>query len=144
MSFSNTSRDIRLEDRHVLAPTTEDYYGNWRESKIDLNTVIGNYDGACGLFFSPKSVYISIPPKSGKVRIMTGMDWATNKTLSIDTRWLLWGGKNFAETASNIGLNGTRLTAELKSAGGWYRERQELDLDTRIGNSNGSLVFVAQ
>ncbi|KAI5301277.1 hypothetical protein KEM55_006594 [Ascosphaera atra] len=45
MSFHETSKDIRVEDGHILKATcfTED--GGENESEFDLNTVLGNIEG---------------------------------------------------------------------------------------------------
>lgn len=45
MSFQASSRDIFLEDGHILFANVCDRDGNWVESRIDLNEFIGNEDG---------------------------------------------------------------------------------------------------
>jgi hypothetical protein len=49
---------------------------------------------------------------------------------------------DFSHSAINIQLEGTVLTAELPMRDGGYRERQGIDLNDRISNENGELVFV--
>ncbi|KAL4909550.1 hypothetical protein BDW74DRAFT_146784 [Aspergillus multicolor] len=56
--------------------------------------------------------------------------------------WFMWDGENFANSARDIRLEGSRLTAELPKRDGGYRERQGIELNDRIGNDNGRLVFV--
>lgn len=46
---------------------------------------------------------------------------------------------DFTETAENIQLEGSRLTAELYTVEGGTRERQGIELNDRIGNDNGQL-----
>lgn len=53
----------------------------------------------------------------------------------------MWDGVNFSESANDIRLEGTLLTAELQMRDGAYRERQGIDLNDRIANENGQLVF---
>jgi hypothetical protein len=48
----------------------------------------------------------------------------------------------YLRKARNIELEGTYLKAELPKANGEYRDRQGIDLNDRIGNDNGELVFV--
>lgn len=48
---------------------------------------------------------------------------------------------NFASSASEIRLEGTLLTAALLKKSGSYRERQDIDLNDRIANESGDLVF---
>lgn len=45
MSFQASSRDIFLEDGHILFANVCDREGNWVESRIDLDRFIGNEDG---------------------------------------------------------------------------------------------------
>lgn len=47
--------------------------------------------------------------------------------------------QDFAESANDIRLEGTLLTAELPMRDGGYRERQGIQLDDRIANINGRL-----
>ncbi|KAJ5564654.1 hypothetical protein N7513_000896 [Penicillium frequentans] len=56
--------------------------------------------------------------------------------------WFAWDGVNFSQSARSILLEGTTLTADLPKADGGYRERQGIDLNDRIGNENGKLVFL--
>ncbi|RAL08844.1 CVNH domain-containing protein [Aspergillus homomorphus CBS 101889] len=55
--------------------------------------------------------------------------------------WFMWDGVNFAQSANNITLEGTHLTADLPKRDGGYRERQGINLGDRIGNVDGRLVF---
>ncbi|KAL3466086.1 Cyanovirin-N [Aspergillus heterothallicus] len=55
--------------------------------------------------------------------------------------WFMWDGVNFSHSARNIRLEGTRLTADLPMRNGGYRERQGIELNDRVGNENGTLVF---
>ncbi|KZZ88473.1 Cyanovirin-N [Moelleriella libera RCEF 2490] len=56
--------------------------------------------------------------------------------------WFEWGGVDFTETAENIQLEGSRLTAELYTVEGGTRERQGIELNDRIGNDNGQLSYI--
>ncbi|KAJ5892349.1 hypothetical protein N7504_009040 [Penicillium tannophilum] len=56
--------------------------------------------------------------------------------------WFEWDGVDFSQSAQNIHLEGTYLTADLPMRDGGYRERQGIDLNDRIGNENGKLVFL--
>lgn len=49
---------------------------------------------------------------------------------------------DFSQSATNIELEGAMLTAELTKANGDYRDRQAIDLNDRIGNDNGELVYL--
>ncbi|KAG8413081.1 hypothetical protein J3459_015809 [Metarhizium acridum] len=100
MSFYESSKNIWLEDGHILHADCQDDDGNWNESTIDLNEFIGNSDG-----------------------------------------WFEWDGVNFSESAHDILLDGSRLTAEMGMVEGGNRERQGLELNDRIGNENGQLVY---
>ncbi|KAK1243347.1 hypothetical protein MKX07_003975 [Trichoderma sp. CBMAI-0711] len=55
--------------------------------------------------------------------------------------WFMWDGVNFSHSANDIRLEGTTLTAELPMRDGGYRERQGVNLDDRISNQNGRLVY---
>ncbi|KAJ5809908.1 Cyanovirin-N [Penicillium pulvis] len=56
--------------------------------------------------------------------------------------WSEWDGINFSQSAENIHLDGAYLTADLPKADGGYRERQGIDLNDRIGNEDGNLVYL--
>lgn len=47
---------------------------------------------------------------------------------------------DFSDSANDIRLEGTLLTAELPMRDGGYRERQGIELSERIANENGELV----
>jgi hypothetical protein len=47
---------------------------------------------------------------------------------------------DFSDSANDIRLEGTLLTAELPMRDGGYRERQGIELSDRIANENGELV----
>lgn len=49
---------------------------------------------------------------------------------------------DFSGSATSIQLEGSFLTAELTKADGEKRDRQRIDLNDRIGNENGQLVYV--
>ncbi|KHN94518.1 Cyanovirin-N [Metarhizium album ARSEF 1941] len=100
MSFVESSREMWLEDGHILHALCQDDDGNWNGASIDLDRFIGNSDG-----------------------------------------WFVWDGENFSHSASDISLDGTLLSAEMGMVDGGNRERQGLDLNERIGNSNGELVY---
>jgi hypothetical protein len=53
----------------------------------------------------------------------------------------MWDGVNAGQSAQSIELNGSMLTAELPMRDGGYRERQGIDLNDRISNENGHLVY---
>ncbi|EHK18458.1 uncharacterized protein TRIVIDRAFT_216697 [Trichoderma virens Gv29-8] len=55
--------------------------------------------------------------------------------------WFMWDGVNFSHSANGIQLDGTHLTAELPMRDGGYRERQGIELNDRISNIDGQLVF---
>jgi hypothetical protein len=48
---------------------------------------------------------------------------------------------DWSHSAQHARLEGTTLTAELPMRDGGYRERQGINLDDRISNENGVLVF---
>ncbi|RPA80410.1 Cyanovirin-N [Ascobolus immersus RN42] len=58
----------------------------------------------------------------------------------------IWGGENFSQSAVGINLEeGHRLTADLVREDGELNTgeaRQGIDLNERIGNHNGVLVYV--
>ncbi|KFG78559.1 hypothetical protein MANI_003012 [Metarhizium anisopliae] len=103
MSFYESSRNIWLEDGHILH--AECAYGDdeWNESTIDLNDFVGNSDG-----------------------------------------WFVWNGVNFSESAGDISVDGAMLTAELNMIEEGTRGRQGINLNDRIGNDNGRLVYINQ
>ncbi|KAL7931857.1 Cyanovirin-N [Trichoderma chlorosporum] len=101
MSFQASAREIWLEDGCILVAVIGDGQGNWDESRINLNDLIGNEDG-----------------------------------------WFSWDGVNFANSARNIRLEGTLLTADLPKRDGGYRERQGIQLNDRIANIDGRLQLV--
>ncbi|KAG5987734.1 hypothetical protein E4U54_004890 [Claviceps lovelessii] len=45
MSFSATSQDFWLEDRHILHALCRDVDDNLQDSSLDLNTCLGNENG---------------------------------------------------------------------------------------------------
>jgi hypothetical protein len=53
----------------------------------------------------------------------------------------MWDGVNAGQSAQGIELDGSMLTAELPMRDGGYRERQGIDLNDRISNENGQLVY---
>ncbi|KAF9174868.1 hypothetical protein BGX21_010659 [Mortierella sp. AD011] len=56
--------------------------------------------------------------------------------------WFTWDSGNFSESARDVRLeDGYLLTAELPMRDGGYRERQGIDLNERVSNDNGQLVF---
>ncbi|KAJ6090107.1 hypothetical protein N7486_008922 [Penicillium sp. IBT 16267x] len=55
--------------------------------------------------------------------------------------WFKWGGENVSQSARDFTLEGSRLSAWLPTLAGEYRGRQELDLDDRISNEDGELVY---
>ncbi|KAK4063848.1 CVNH domain-containing protein [Trichoderma simmonsii] len=64
-----------------------------------------------------------------------------NDFIGNEDGWFMWDGVNFSESGNDIRLEGTLLTAELPMRDGGYRERQGIQLDDRIANINGRLVF---
>ncbi|KAL6898659.1 Cyanovirin-N [Trichoderma evansii] len=64
-----------------------------------------------------------------------------NEFIGNEDGWFMWDGVNFSESANEIRLDGTTLTAELPMRDGGYRERQGINLADRIANENGRLVF---
>ena len=117
MSFSESVDNIRLHQGYLLRANCQQEDGEWRESQIDLNRIIGNEDGKM------------ISQSSGK---------STNRSLG----WFVWGAENFAESADEIQLEGgSYLTANLPKRDGGFRERQGINLNERIANENGRLVF---
>ncbi|KAL6821673.1 Cyanovirin-N [Trichoderma sp. SZMC 28015] len=64
-----------------------------------------------------------------------------NDFIGNEDGWFMWDGVNFAESANDIRLDGTLLTAELPMRDGGYRERQGIELNDRIANINGRLEF---
>ncbi|KAL7944069.1 Cyanovirin-N [Trichoderma barbatum] len=64
-----------------------------------------------------------------------------NDFIGNEDGWFMWDGVNFSDSAQDIRLEGTLLTAELPMRDGGYRERQGIQLDDRVSNNNGHLVF---
>ncbi|KAL6797432.1 Cyanovirin-N [Trichoderma sp. SZMC 28013] len=64
-----------------------------------------------------------------------------NDFIGNEDGWFMWDGVNFAESANDIRLEGSLLTAELPMRDGGYRERQGIELNDRISNNDGQLVF---
>jgi hypothetical protein len=57
----------------------------------------------------------------------------------------MWDGVNFSHSAQDMRLEGgSYLTAELPMRDGGYRERMGIELNDRIGNENGRLVFICK
>ncbi|KAK5019298.1 Cyanovirin-N [Cryomyces antarcticus] len=53
-----------------------------------------------------------------------------------------WGGQGWSQGAGNPNLEeGWRLTADLPGADGGQRDRATIDLNEKIGNDNGKLVY---
>ncbi|KAJ7450688.1 Cyanovirin-N [Mycena galericulata] len=44
MSFSSSSQNVRLDGTYLIADC-RDEDGNWQESSIDLNAILGNFEG---------------------------------------------------------------------------------------------------
>ncbi|KAL7918395.1 Cyanovirin-N [Trichoderma austrokoningii] len=65
-----------------------------------------------------------------------------NEFIGNEDGWFMWDGVNFSESANDIRLEGTLLTAELPMRDGGYRERQGIELSDRISNQDGQLVFI--
>ncbi|KAM0255546.1 hypothetical protein ACHAQJ_005693 [Trichoderma viride] len=63
-----------------------------------------------------------------------------NEFIGNEDGWFMWDGVNFSESANEIRLEGTNLTAELPMRDGGYRERQGIQLGDRISNRDGQLV----
>ncbi|KAF3074536.1 hypothetical protein CFAM422_003407 [Trichoderma lentiforme] len=64
-----------------------------------------------------------------------------NDFIGNEDGWFVWDAVNYADSARDIRLEGTLLTADLPKRDGGYRERQGIQLDDRIANINGRLVF---
>ncbi|OAA40666.1 Cyanovirin-N [Metarhizium rileyi] len=70
-------------------------------------------------------------------------------TIDLDTfvgnsdGWFIWDGENFSLSATDVRLDGSYLSAELATVEGGSRERQGLELNDRIGNDNGQLVYTS-
>jgi len=45
MAFMSSSKDIYLEDNHILHATCQKKDGTWVDSKIDLDDFVGNENG---------------------------------------------------------------------------------------------------
>ncbi|KAF9174867.1 hypothetical protein BGX21_010660 [Mortierella sp. AD011] len=59
-----------------------------------------------------------------------------------DNGWFAWDRENFSHSAKDVRLrDGYFLIAELPKRDGGYRETQGIDLNQRISNDNGKLVF---
>jgi len=121
MSFTETTTNIRLRGGHVLVANCRDKDGNWGESEIDLNSFIGNEDG-------------KVKSQSRRVSVLKEF-----------LGWFTWGGENFAESASDIQLEGGNyLTADLPMRDGSLdRGRQGIDLNKRIANVDGQLTYTS-
>ncbi|KAJ5748177.1 uncharacterized protein N7511_009873 [Penicillium nucicola] len=55
--------------------------------------------------------------------------------------WFMWDGVNAGRSARSVALDGSVLTAELPMRNGGHRERQGINLNDRISNENGRLVY---
>lgn len=65
-----------------------------------------------------------------------------NQHIGNSDGWFKWDMQNFSNSAQNLNLEGGHyLTADLPMAGGGYRERQGIELNDRIANDNGRLVY---
>ncbi|KAG5922925.1 hypothetical protein E4U42_005147 [Claviceps africana] len=64
-----------------------------------------------------------------------------NKFLGNQNGYFIWGGENFSETADQVELEGYILSAVMRAEDGQYAPRQIIDLNERITNDNGRLVF---
>ncbi|RPA80435.1 Cyanovirin-N [Ascobolus immersus RN42] len=57
--------------------------------------------------------------------------------------WFIWDGKDFHKSARALNLEGGHyLTADLPKRDGGYRERQGIELNDRISNQDGRLVYI--
>lgn len=144
MSFSATTESHYLIDGHILQCRCKDDDGNWVESRLDLNQHIGNSDGP-----SSSLCYVlgSFPIVTLLCRVLFGDNGdggdVDDGVLNMDdTGWFKWDMQNFSNSAQNLNLEGGHyLTADLPMAGGGYRERQGIELNDRIANDNGRLVY---
>ncbi|KAG5934854.1 hypothetical protein E4U60_003506 [Claviceps pazoutovae] len=65
-----------------------------------------------------------------------------NDCLGNDNGSFVWDGDNFMDTAANMELDGSVLTATLLDNDGEPVGPRSIDLNERITNSNGQLMFV--
>ena len=117
MSFSQSSQNIQLIDNHILRAKVRDENGNWRQSEIDLNKFIGNYDGT--LQWTERSSFVQTPELA-----------ITNVP-------------DFSHSARDVRVVGPALFASVSNRKGEWSERS-LDLDYAIGNENGKLTYVGE
>ncbi|KAG8413082.1 hypothetical protein J3459_015809 [Metarhizium acridum] len=136
MSFYESSKNIWLEDGHILHADCQDDDGNWNESTIDLNEFIGNSDGWFEWDGVSKSFSLfPVPSCSCIPFFFPSAGWQIETTDNTSS------SADFSESAHDILLDGSRLTAEMGMVEGGNRERQGLELNDRIGNENGQLVY---
>lgn len=127
MSFHLTAESLRLEENHILIAQLRNADGEFVDSSIDLNTIIGNVDG--------------MPPAHSTVH-WAREDWK----LTVAGR-LEWDGQNFSESAEEVqfGIESENdvpiLRALLKKADEEWAAA-DVNLSERIVNENGAFVFV--
>lgn len=49
MSFQYSAQNIRVDDGHILRAQLQDGEGEWRDAEFDLDQIIGNDNGECGV-----------------------------------------------------------------------------------------------
>ncbi|KAG6143317.1 hypothetical protein E4U38_004268 [Claviceps purpurea] len=136
MSFSITSQNIHLREAHLLYASCLDSEGNWQDCSFDLNDCLGNDNGsfvwdgdskcwnfgeACGM----SAFHVHLYNHGADNRVSTGEI-----------------GADFMDTAANMELDGSVLTATLLDNDGEPVGPRSIDLNERITNSNGQLMFV--
>ena len=55
--------------------------------------------------------------------------------------WFQWGGQNYSQTGSDFALDGPKLVGNLKMNDGGSRGLQGINLDDKIANIEGVLVY---
>ncbi|KAG6009367.1 hypothetical protein E4U21_002677 [Claviceps maximensis] len=66
-----------------------------------------------------------------------------NKCLGNKDGFFQWGGENFADTASDVEMSATILSAKMLTEDDIVGERQRVDLNEHIANTDGQLTVTA-
>jgi hypothetical protein len=140
MSFHESAQNIRVEDGHRLVAELQNEEGDWVHAEINLDEILGNDNGMyhprCRVPHSAISNFYPLP----NVSVCADNDHHA-------TGHFQWGGENFSHSAERtfFDIEGDASVPILRA--GLRNEEGEVtgadvNLSERIGNDNGSFVFV--
>ncbi|KAK3817665.1 MAG: Cyanovirin-N [Benniella sp.] len=94
MGFQQTSKNVKIVDGHILSASCQDRDGNWRDSSIDLDQIIGNEDGSFtwgGEYFSQSAQGIQLKEEYGDLAIVGSLqqrdgNWTDDQSISLSER----------------------------------------------------------